>query len=277
MTHSEPPTLSSPSRSASIGAAPAGDGVPAPAPGPQSESGPGMGRGPAFVAVLTLLLWLVLFAGGILVDTEPYRYRISPGGVQALSVETPAAAAPAAPAPGIPADAAPGLLTSWFVVLLWFLPVNLALVCAVAGVLGAMGNRANLHHEGPDAAGRPTPDLSNPYLSAMLRGFFVYLFLISGLLLLDDAPFSNSTPGQYVRLAGFLSLFSFVVNYNPHIFSGLVTWAFHRIQVRGGQEEAPPGARQVHYARAETVEVASVSTVTETETTNAPAPQRPPE
>lgn len=242
---------------------PAGDGAsPQALPKSPSDSPPasapvspsGLGRTQALAAFVVLVLWLILFAGGMLIDTKPYRYSISPGGVTALEMGT---AEGAAAMPYMPSTPAPGLVISWIVVLLWFLPVNLALVCAAAGVLGAFGNRANLHH---DRADRPPADDSNPYVSAMLRGFFVYLFLISGLLLLDDAPFSSSTPGQYVRLAGFLSLFSFVVNYSPHIFSGLVTWAFHRMQVRSGEEGTlPAGTREVHYARAETVEVARIT------------------
>ncbi|HEU4688404.1 MAG TPA: hypothetical protein VFS23_08595, partial [Vicinamibacterales bacterium] len=54
-----------------------------------------------------------------------------------------------------------------------------------------------------------------------------------GLLLLDDAPFVNTGPVQYIRLAGFLSLFSFVVSYHPRLFSALLSAASQRIQVRG--------------------------------------------
>jgi hypothetical protein len=41
-------------------------------------------------------------------------------------------------------------------------------------------------------------------LSGLLRGLFIYLFFISGLLLFDDKPFSSPGPGQYIRLAGFI-------------------------------------------------------------------------
>ena len=36
-------------------------------------------------------------------------------------------------------------------------------------------------------------DSTNPYTSALLRGFFVYLVMISGLLLLDDARVIHET------------------------------------------------------------------------------------
>jgi hypothetical protein len=102
-----------------------------------------------------------------------------------------------------------------------------------ASVLGALGEQANLSRLPLNRRGQLP---SNPYVSATLRGFFVYLFLLSGLLLLDDAPFTTPTQGQYVRLSGFLSLFSFVVSYQPRLFNVLIVWAFHRIQVKEGDD-----------------------------------------
>lgn len=236
-----------------------GDGAkPQDRPARRGRRLPGLKPAESFAALVILAFWLLLFAGGILVDTKPHRYWISPGGVHALDAQ---AASTGTQAPYVPSvaeeESKPHLLVSWLVVLLWFLPVNLALLCAAAGALGAFGNRANLHHEQEK---RPPRDESNPYLSAVLRGFFVYLFLISGLLLIDETPFSAATPGQYVRLAGFLSLFSFVVNYSPNVFSSLISWAFNRIQARGGEEAAPePPSREIAYARASTVEVAMVN------------------
>jgi hypothetical protein len=212
-------------------------------------------------ALAALVFWLVLFAGGIMIDTTPYRCQISPEGVRALDtrrddpcaldttqsgtaqsmaaaeVDTLAARRAQSAAGARPAQDAPSLWLAWLVVMLWFLPVNLAWLCATAGVMGAFGNIANLSH---DQAPRRTWDYTNPYVSAVLRGFFVYLFLISGLLLLDDAPFSSSTPAQYVRLAGFLSLLSFAISYSPNVFGGLIEWAFYRIRARTSEQRRPP-------------------------------------
>jgi hypothetical protein len=190
-------------------------------------------------AFLVFVAWLGLFAGGVTVDTEPARTVISPTAVAKLKV--PPATAQSAPGVTAPTPSAAATSTSartlaaaWTVVLLCFLPINLVWLCAASSVLGAFGNRANLTN---DRAGRRLRDNSNPYLAAVLRGFFAYLFLISGLLLLDDSPFSNPAPGQYVRLAGFLSLLCFVVSYQPRLFNTLIVWAFHRIEVREGQDE----------------------------------------
>ena len=181
---------------------------------------------------LVFVLWLILFAAGILVDTRPiastsvpprswrWKRRPSPG---------------AAVAPARPGTAHAGsIFTAWLVVLFCYLPLNLAWLCATSSTLGSLGSRANLSDDSINVA---SIDGTNPYVSALLRGFFVYLFMTSGLLLLDETPFSSPSPGQYIRLAGFLSLFSFVLSYQPQLFTALIDSAFQRIQVRGRERD----------------------------------------
>lgn len=200
-----------------------------------------------FLAGLILVAWLFLFAGGILVDTTPFRCVISPSGTQVLADEgntgkqkgtEPACTEDQKQGAGMWVLSWPQswskvyvLGLSWLAVLLFFLPLNLALVCAAAGTLGAFGAKANLQD---DSTPHNSRDDTNPYVSGLLRGFFVYLFMISGLLLFDDKPFSNPGPGQYIRFAGFLSLISFVVNYQPYLFTTLIEGAFQRISSRRG-------------------------------------------
>ena len=151
------------------------------------------GRRPASLSPLTAVLgfvvfasWLALFAGGILVDTRPYRMRVSPDGVAALEAEarlgrddggtqgqTPADksqpdarasdSAPGAGASGQTASdrqAARGsLLAAWGVVMMCFLPLNLAWLCVASSTLGALGSEANLSDDESSAASR---DTSNP-------------------------------------------------------------------------------------------------------------------
>jgi len=51
--------------------------------------------------------------------------------------------------------------------------------------------------------------------SAMIRAFIVYLCLIAGLYFAIDDPFKNSTPAQYTRLAGTVSVLALLVGYDP--------------------------------------------------------------
>lgn len=232
------------------------------------------------LAVFILLLWLHLFAGGMLVDTQPYRCAISWSALAEINPKTindhpcnafwnengertarvfsnrygvprPAGGANAAAA----ADAAAATATAalpvqpvpfgemalpWLLTILFFTPLNLAFVAATAGALGGLGAIANLDDDSDTNEKR---DRTNPLVSGLLRGMFVYLFVISGMLLFDDSPFSATGPDQYVRLAGFLSLFSFVVNYQPKVFSNLLDWANTRIQTRNNAGAITQGKR----------------------------------
>ncbi len=187
---------------------------------------------------LVFVTWIVLFGVGILIDTAPYRQAI----------------------------ASHATARAWIAVIFCYLPLNLVWLCAASSVLGAFGNRSNLTN---GRAGRKLRDDHNPYVAAIIRGFFAYLFLISGLLLLDDQPFTNPAAAQYVRLAGFLSLLSFVISYQPRFFNTLIVWAFHRIEAREAseQEKGKTDTDTVHAIR--TVEV------TATHSSHADAPPHP--
>lgn len=122
-----------------------------------------------------------------------------------------------------------GVVGSFLVVLLSFTPTNLALLCCTAGVIGAAGRRLQLSVE----ANPNTRDKSHPLLSAFVRGLFVFLIAISGVLvLLEDPILGTASPGQYIRFAGLLSLTSFIVNYDPTVFVLLVDQVRERIQER---------------------------------------------
>ena len=206
----------------------------------QTQSIHGLSRGQAILAVFFLLSWLFLFAGGITMDTTKFRCVISPEGATQLAAEGKVGQQVRAEdvcknqvvwVPAWPAALANtySLGVSWLGILLFFLPLNLAMISSAAGALGAIGNRANLEDDQTSPKSR---DDSSPLMSGLLRGLFVYLFFISGLLLFDDKPFSSPSPGQYIRLAGFISLISFLVNYRPHLFATISDWAYERINSR---------------------------------------------
>ena len=206
----------------------------------QTQSQHGLSRVQTILAAFFLLSWLFLFAGGITMDTTKFRCVISPGGATQLAAEGKVGQQVKAEdvckdqAVWVPAWPAPlantySLAISWLGILLFFLPLNLAMISSAAGALGSIGNRANLEDDQTSPKSR---DDSSPLMSGLLRGLFVYLFFISGLLLFDDKPFSSPGPGQYIRLAGFISLISFLVNYRPHLFATISDWAYERINSR---------------------------------------------
>lgn len=259
------------------------------------------------LATVFLVMWLVLFGGGITMDTAKYRCAISTGGAVALATEAQPGEAAAKDvcqkseyaqwvpvgwswfaekrsateqsATGttelklVPTEASNAyrLLMAWLGVLLFFLPLNLAMVSATAGALGALGNKANLEDDRTESNARATQesnrsmDMSNPIMSGLLRGLFVYLFFVSGLLLFDDKPFSSPGPGQYIRLAGFISLISFLVNYRPHLFTTISDWAFERINSR---KVIPKQAEENQTQIEETEETTKKKTLTVKTATN---------
>jgi len=167
-------------------------------------------------AVALILAWIALFGGGQLVDTRPDRCAISPRTVEIFE---------GAKACGAEVDRDPtvaGLIR----VLLFYTLTNLAILSSMASMIGAFGRIARL---GEHANDTPDPDPSNPYLSGAVRGFFVYLVTISGILALVNDPFNTPHPSDYLRLAGFLSLASFAVSYEPAIFSEISEAAYERI------------------------------------------------
>ena len=143
----------------------------------------------ALLGVL-LPLWLFLFLAGILVDSEPYRERFAAfqGGF---------------------ADS----LVAGLVVLSTYTLINVAMLSIIASILGSIGAMARL---GPERTHPPAEgsELSSPRSAAVLRGFLVYLTLISGLIIFADTP-AEPTQSQYVKLAGILSVVAFMVSYKP--------------------------------------------------------------
>lgn len=144
-----------------------------------------------------LVAWALIFAAGAVVSTAHCREAfLEP---EALSQAQ--------------------TLRCGLLVLVCYTPCNVAWLAALAGVLGAMGRIARLtpHHPHP-----ANDDLVHPYLSGAIRGFFVYLAVISGILVISSDPFTSPNPGQYLRIAGLVSLFSFLVSYNPGLFARML-------------------------------------------------------
>lgn len=207
------------------------------------------------MVAVAFLAWLSFFTAGAIVGTAPYRDRISPLGpeIKGLtgghaknpltdSLSTTRIHSSSFEIHGQTVDGtieAPNsrstisLHIAWLVVLTCYTPANVAILSTLAGLIGVLGSRASLHHNDGDEL---VLDNINPYLSAIMRGFFVYLVVISGVLVLIDDPFSDPTPRQYLRLAGFVSLLSFLTNYHPHFFTRFLGQITRVVQNRTNTE-----------------------------------------
>lgn len=221
----------------------------------------GLGRWARVLALVTILFWIFLFGFGLIIDTKAPRVIITryvfamadtikavPSGSEIATTDSTIAAAAGSDTTSTDSttaavteaqnnaseehEGAKGWTLVWLVIIVFFFytPTNLALLCMLAGLMGALGRRAYLHPMG-NLNKRKQPrteqentlpfDTINPYLSGVIRGFFVYLVLISGSLILFDNPFTNPTADGYSRLAGMLSLLSFIMSYNPLIYGSV--------------------------------------------------------
>jgi hypothetical protein len=170
------------------------------------------------LAAILFLSWLLVFGAGILINSQPYRESISSWQGTILSWRFVAAAL--------------------MVVLTWT-PLNIALLAGTSGLLGAQARFAGLEEKEIER-----PDVTNPYFSALFRGFYIYLLFISGMLVIVETPFSSPTQEQYLRLAGLLSLVSFLVNYKLGTFAKFLRYSAERIEKRRKEEEDNPNIGQ---------------------------------
>jgi hypothetical protein len=148
------------------------------------------------VLALAVLAWMTVFLLGTLVNSAPYRDRFAGFTGEPLSV-----------------------VGDGVIVGLTYTLSNVGFLCLLASLLGSFGATANL---GVDCEGEIEEDRSAPRISALLRGFLVYLALLAGVLVFAETP-AAPTQTQYVRLAGVTSLVAFAVNYKPALFATLFT------------------------------------------------------
>jgi hypothetical protein len=206
--------------------------------------------------------WVLLFAAGLLIETVEYRLVLAPRSVakQIGEAEAGAITGPQS-APGAATGRSNTPLSrnsppfspfvSFFASILCFTPINLALLTLTAGLLGGCASnitietmpdkqRESLHRDHP----RRHMYLQEPPVSAAIRGFIVFLCVIAGLYVAMDDPFKDPTPGQYIRLAGMLSILGLVVGYDA---SRLEDWLRiipgpGNVLARGGNGQSPPAA-----------------------------------
>jgi hypothetical protein len=170
----------------------------------------------AVAGLICTVLWLVVFAGGYLLDSKPYREA---------SQSRHNNSAPAAGTASIPEIN----FKAFFYAGLIYTPTNIAVLVVFAGFIG--GCASNLTYE--RLVKSLTPDKNwdelsilfrteNP-LASMLRSFLVYLGFMAGAYITTENAFDEPGPAQYGRLACLVSAGAFVVGYDPTRFGYLVS------------------------------------------------------
>jgi hypothetical protein len=178
-----------------------------------------------------LLAYLLLFAAGMLVSSEPYRKQLAEHSVSISPVAVATAANVATP----PVTAQPltsaEMFKAFLLAMLLYTPTNVALLTILAGFVGGCASyltyaeaSTELRAKGTD---QPAPDLralfrtESPFAS-MFRSLLVYLATMAGIFVTTSEPFATPTAEQYVRLAAAISVFAFIVGYDPTKFHDIV-------------------------------------------------------
>ena len=129
----------------------------------------------------------------------------------------------------LPPEPGPSVVWAFIAAFFCYSPTNMAMLTLTAGFLGGcVSNAVVTTMEDDDLKKIPERQRAFLYenpLSATMRGFVIYLWLVAGLYVAMDDPFKDSTPGQYARLAGSLSLVAFVVGYDPTRIEGWLRMA----------------------------------------------------
>lgn len=213
----------------------------------------------AFFPFLLAVVWVLVFAAGVVVETTASRFYLAPlgtlsgpgekpgvfdsGTLAAVSVavtgSVPKGVSPGSGSESIDADATlrsllaaaarrePNVKFSDFLVCVTcYSPINIALLALVAGGMGGcMSKIASASRPGAAKASVDALSLQameqSPWLSAV-EGLVAYVCVVAGLYVLVDDPFKNPSPASYTKLAGLISAVAFAVGYDRTRFTGLL-------------------------------------------------------
>jgi len=190
------------------------------------------------IGVFTVWTWIALFAAGLLLDSKPYRDALRTSHPP-RETTTPRAAVAQAVLPELPSvDTGPATvlsserlriqlgehLESFAAAALLFTPLNAAMLALLAALAGGCASR--VAHTGDEIPKDAAPEIqarverhlrywNESPMTAMLRGFAVYLAVIAGVYVTGGDPFKQPDSDQYARFAGTLSLLAFVMGYDP--------------------------------------------------------------
>jgi hypothetical protein len=159
------------------------------------------------MGIIGMLGWITMFSLGLLINSKLYRDCIL------VHVN----------------------LKDFLMSVLTFTPTNVAILCIIAAFSGGCASRLVIG-DVPKETGVDiqVPDKDkidshlymneNPF-SSMLRGLVVYFSFLAGVFVATPNPFAETSPQQYAQAAGVVSLFSFIVGYDPTVFRSLLSFA----------------------------------------------------
>lgn len=153
------------------------------------------------IGVSTICLWLCFFLAGIVVGTKPYRELISNGGVDSILE----------------------MLGVWTILMTCYTVTNIAILSCLAAIIGKFSRRSLTYESAAlhGLASAPVAKFGEVmvfYSVAIARGFVIYLMLTGGLILLTTSAVTESSPEEYIKLAGTVSILAFMAGYDAEVF-----------------------------------------------------------
>ena len=158
------------------------------------------------LGTLAAIAYVALFTVGVVLDSGPFRAQLNGSSFT---------------------------IGALVVVMLTYTPSNVALLCMLAGLIS--GCSSLITHEKlpppevkPRGQGGTHLNQSILYrtespIASMFRSLVAYFAFMAGVLATTVAPFTATTPEQYVRFAAAVSFFAFIVGYDPTRFQGLMS------------------------------------------------------
>lgn len=174
-------------------------------------------------AMAAIVGWIVLFAAGVSIPSAPYISLLD----QMTTAQT----------------SSIDLLGAGMMVVLCSTFTNPGILSCLAAFLGGVAKRVQAESP-PFDTGSDGPSAAAAIMSAVVRGFFLYLVMLSGLLLLTTKAITDSTQEQYVQLAGTVSVLAFMVGYDSDFFFRIMRrlddWTQQKASQRDSGAERKP-------------------------------------
>jgi len=157
------------------------------------------------LGVIGILGWITMFSLGLLVNSQVYRSGV----LQQFN------------------------WVDFIMSVLTYTPTNIAMLSVIAAFAGGCASRMLIAGVAKKT-GQASQDqemektdsqlymAENPF-GSMLRGLVVYFGYLAGVFIANSAPFSNTTQEQYAQSAGIVSLFAFVVGFDPTVFRSFIS------------------------------------------------------
>ncbi len=158
----------------------------------------------ALMGTCGVVLWIVLFSLGMLIDSSQYRTTLSTNFTVFKFVMT----------------------------MLTFTPSNIAILCLVSAFTGGCASllviskaRRDLGLDEQPNQNKATSQIymsENPF-SSMLRGILVFFAFLAGVFITSSNALTAPTAQAYTQAAGVVSMLAFVVGYDPTMFRTLMS------------------------------------------------------